>query len=121
MLTNKIKPKIQKVINKFPTTVSIYRSNKNEFGEPIGEEKVIDVTGYYHDSTSTVKTSLKANESGLKVAKKTKYLMVILDAETSKINVFDYLYLDGIKHRIIDLGNRNKFNIYYDLLLEEVV
>lgn len=121
MLANKIKPKIQKVINKFPTTVSIYRSNKNEFGEPMGEEKVIDVTGYYHDSTSSVETSLSTSESGSITIRKAKYLMVVLDEETSKIKVFDYLYLDGIKHRIIDLDNRNKFNIYYDLLLEEVV
>ena len=32
MITNKIKPKIQKVIDKFPTYVDIYRDVKNEFG-----------------------------------------------------------------------------------------
>ena len=33
MIANKIKPKIQKVIDKFPTYVDIYRDAKNEFGE----------------------------------------------------------------------------------------
>ena len=37
-IASKIKPKITKVINKFPTNVDIYRDILNEYNEPITNE-----------------------------------------------------------------------------------
>ena len=42
MIANKIKPKVKKVIDKFPTYVDIYRDVKNEFGEYV-ESKLVEL------------------------------------------------------------------------------
>lgn len=116
MIANKIKSKIQKVINKFPTSVSIYRDGKNEFGEPSEKEYICDVTGFYHEGTSSVSVSLV--DKGEVKSNKQKFLMVIYDDISIKIEENDYFMLDNVKYVIKDLGNQNRLNIYFDMLVE---
>ena len=116
MIANKIKPKILKVINKFPTHVTIYRNTKNEFGEPVEEQKVCSVTGFYHEG-NTQMSFITADKGEFK-KDKSKYLMVVCDDTTSKIQEGDYLYLDEKRFYIKDLGNQNRLNIYFDMLLQ---
>ena len=54
MIANKIKPKVKKVIDKFPTYVDIYRDVKNEFGEPGGKDLVCSVKGFYHEGNTQI-------------------------------------------------------------------
>lgn len=116
MIANKIKPKILKVINKFPTEVTIYRTSKNEFGEPGAEEVICSVTGFYHEGTS--QPSFMTAEKGEVKNDKSKFLMVVCDEVTSKIQEGDYLYLDNQKFYIKDKGNQNRLNIYFDMVLQ---
>lgn len=116
MIANKIKPKIEKVINKFPTIVTVYRDTKNEFGEPNGKDQVCEITGFYHEGASSIQVSL-ADKGEIK-SNKAKYLMVLHDDTSIKIKENDYFILEDKKHIIKDKSNPNMLNIYFDLLLE---
>lgn len=115
-IANKIKPKVKKVIDKFPTYVDIYRDVKNEFGEPEGRDLICRVKGFYHEGTSQV--SAITTDKGAVKRDKQKFLMVLYDETTINIRENDYFTLDNIKYKIKDLGNQNKLNIYFDMLIE---
>lgn len=118
MIANKIKPKVKKVIDKFPTYVDIYRDTKNEFGEPDGKGIICDnLKGFYHEGNNMI-SAITTGKGEVKRSKQ-KFLMVIYDEETIKIRENDYFLLDGVKYVIKDLGNQNRLNIYLDMLLEE--
>ena len=117
MIANKIKPKVKKVIDKFPTYVDIYRDIKNEFGEPGGKDLICSVKGFYHEGNNMI-SAITADKGEVK-RNKQKFLMVIYDENTIKIKENDYFLLDDLKHKIKDLGNQNRLNIYFDMLLEE--
>ena len=116
MIANKIKPKIQKVIDKFPTYVDIYIDVKNEFGEPGGKDLVCSVKGFYHEGNTQI--SAITTDKGQVKRNKQMFLMVIYDEDTVKIKENDYFLLDNVKYRIKDLGNPNRLNIYFDMLVE---
>ena len=44
--------------------------------------------------------------------------MVVYDEDTIKIKENDYFLLDNVKYIIKDLGNQNRLNIYFDMLVE---
>ena len=116
MIANKIKPKIQKVIDKFPTYVDIYRNVKNEFGEPGGKDLICSVKGFYHEGNTQI-TSIATDKGQVKRSKQV-FLMVVYDDTTSNIKENDYFFLEDVKYIIKDLGNQNRLNIYFDMLLE---
>lgn len=116
MIANKIKPKILKVINKFPTKVTILRDSTNEFGEPTVAHVVCEITGFWHDGNNMIS---KIVTDGGKVKREKQYfLMVVYDQVSSLINEGDYFILDDKKYSIVDLGDCNNMNIYLDMLLK---
>lgn len=115
-IANKIKPKIVKVINKFPTNVDIYRDSVNEFGEPEDKVLVCNVTGFYHEGNTQI-TAITTDKGEVKRSNQ-KFLMVTYDETTMQIKENDYFYLDNVKYIIKDKGNQNRLNIYFDMLLE---
>ena len=117
-ITSKIKPKITKVINKFPTNVDIYRDILNEFNEVEGNSLVCNITGFYHEGNNMI-TTIVADKGEVKKINQV-YLMVIYDETSNQIKEDDYFYLDNIKYVIKDKGNSNRLNIYYDMLLEVI-
>lgn len=116
MMINKIKPKIQKVIDKSPTYVDIYRDVKNEFGEPGGKDLICSVKGFYHEGNTQI-YAVTTDKGQVKRNKKI-FLMVVYDDTASNIKENDYFFLDNIKYIIKDLGNQNRLNIYLDMLVE---
>ena len=116
MIANKIKPKIQKVIDKFPTYVDIYRDVKNEFGEPVGKDLICSVKGFYHEGNTQI--SAITTDKGQVKRSKQIFLMVVYDDTTIKIKENDYFSLDDVRYIIRDLGNQNRLNIYFDMLVE---
>ena len=116
MIANKIKPKIQKVIDKFPTYVDIYRDVKNEFGEPVGKDLICTVKGFYHEGNTQI--SAITTDKGQVKRSKQIFLMVVYDDTTIKIKENDYFSLDDVRYIIRDVGNQNRLNIYFDMLVE---
>ena len=116
MIANKVKPKIQKVIDKFPTYVDIYRDVKNEFGEPDGKDLICSVKGFYHEGNTQI--SAITTDKGQVKRNKQIFLMVVYDDTAVKIKENDYFLLDDARYVIKDLGNQNRLNIYLDMLVE---
>ena len=115
-IANKIKPKVKKVIDKFPTHVDVYRDVKNEFGEPEGKDLICSVKGFYHEGNTQI--SAITTDKGQVKRSKQVFLMVIYNEDTVKIKENDYFLLDNVKYVIKDKGNQNRLNIYFDMLLE---
>lgn len=115
MIANKIKPKILKVINKFPTKVTIKRSQLNEFEEPTADLVVCKIEGFWHDGNNMISQYIAA--SGKIKREKQNFLMVIYDQESVLIKEGDFFELDGAKYEIVDKGNCNNMDIYFDMLL----
>lgn len=116
MIANKVKTKIQGVIDKFPTCVDIYRDVKNEFGEPGGKELICSVKGFYHEGNTQI-NAITTDKGKIKRNKQI-FLMVLYDKDTIKIRENDYFLLDNVKYIIQDLGNQNRLNIYFDMLID---
>lgn len=129
MIANKIRPKIQKVINKFPTRALVFREGKNEFNEPSAPIELFEITGFYHEGNNQISSFL--TEKGEFKRKKQKFLMVLYDEKSKLIEEGDYIcFIDDSasdvvivenakKYFIKDKGNQNRLNIYFDMLLEE--
>lgn len=115
MIANKIKPKILKVINKFPTKTTVYRDIENEFGESGQRVKICDITGFYHEGSQV---SVSIADKGVIKRDKTRQLMIVVDNETLKIKENDYLFIDDKKYKIIDKNNQSRLDIYFDMFLE---
>lgn len=116
MIANKIKPKIERVINKFPTKVTILREVKNEFGEPGVAQVVCEITGFWHDGNNMI-SEITTNGGKVK-REKQNFLMVVYNQVSSLINEGDYFILGNKKYSIVDLGNCNNMNIYLDMPLK---
>jgi hypothetical protein len=116
MIANKVKPKIQRVIDKFPTYVDVYRDVENEFGEPEGKDLICSVKGFYHEGNTQI-SAITADKGQVKRSKQ-MFLMVVYDDITIKIKENDYFMLEDTKYIIRDLGNQNRLNIYFDMLVE---
>ena len=116
MIANKVKPKIQKVIDKFPTYVDIYRGVKNEFGELDGKDLICSVKGFYHEGNTQITPTI--TDKGQVKRSNQIFLMVVYDDTTSNIKENDYFFLENVKYIIKDLGNQNRLNIYLDMLVE---
>lgn len=116
MLASKVKPKIQKAIDKLPTKVTIERDKLNDYGEPGTPYIVCEITGLWHDGSNMI--SQIATDGGKVKREKQYYLMVVYDQVSSLINEGDYFILDDKKYSIVDLGNCNNMNIYLDMLLK---
>ena len=116
VIANKIKLKVKKVIDKFPTNVDIYRNVKNEFGEPMDQELICSIKGFYHEGNNQI-SAITTDKGEVKRAKQ-EFLMILYDEETVKIKENDYFTLDNKKYIIKTKSNPNKLNIYFDMLLE---
>lgn len=116
-LGERIKPKIQKAINKLPTNATVKRCALNEYNEPIEEIVICEVIGLYHDVGETTFT----RENKGKVEKeKIPYLMLVFDEKTKNIKKGDFVYLKNMKYEIMDTGNVYKLDAYLDMRLRQV-
>jgi uncharacterized protein YneR len=118
VIANKIKPKIEKAINKLPTRTIVKRNTINEFGEPAGETIICEVVGLFHEGNSSVTQITK--DSGVVKKEKQQFLMVIYNDMTINIKENDLVYMENDKFTIQDLGNQNRMNVYFDLKLRLV-
>lgn len=116
MIENKIKPKIQKAINKMPTKVTVLRDTTNEFKEPSVAHVVCEVTGLWHDGSNMI--SQIVTDSGEVKRQKQNFLMVVYDQVSCLIKEGDHFTLKGAKYEIIDKGNTNNMDIYFDMLVK---
>ena len=115
-IANKVKPKIQKAINKFPTELDFKRASLNEFGEEGEETSICITTGLYYQGNNVISSVLM--DKGQVVRSKQEFLIVLYDAETSKIKRGDMVTIKDKLYKVTDIINKNNLDIYYSILLE---
>lgn len=117
-LANKLKPKIQKVINRFPTEVQVYREKLDKYKENLEEVKVCDLKGFYHEDNSKINLNITLTEPGPgRPDSPGQYIMVLIDEDSKQVKEGDILYIGEEKYIIGPIVNFNKLNIYFDLPL----
>ena len=118
MIANKVTPKIAKTIKKFGVDVEVFRSELNEFNEPVGEIKVIDFKGLFSESQHSINS--RNIDSGQVKKDKTYKLIALIDANTKALKENDIFLIKGVKFKLVNINNANMLDTYFDLTLEKI-
>lgn len=114
----KIKAKVKKAVKKLPSQAVVKRAYTNDFGEKSDLlELVCELEGLYHEGSNL---SITLENKGEVKSDKGLYFLIAYDETAKLIQKDDYIYIEGYKYRIKDLGNVNKMDIYMDMRLQEV-
>ena len=110
-----IKLKVKQAIELMPSNGVVYREILNKIGEKAGYRKVIELRGVLYPLTSSQKLTISLKDNGELLNKPYKKFITLY---TNEIKQTDLIYIENKFYKITDLGDG--FNIYNDLLLEEV-
>lgn len=114
----KIKAKVKKAIKKLPSQAIVKRAYTNDFGEKSDLlELVCELEGLYHEGSNL---SITLENKGEVKSDKGLYFLIAYDETAKLIQNDDYIYIEGYKYQIKDLGNVNKMDIYMDMKLQEM-
>lgn len=117
----KIKAKVKKAIKKLPSQAVVKRAYTNDFGEKSDLlELVCEIEGLYHESNNQYGQSITLQNKAEVIKEKSIYFLVVYDETAKLIQKDDYIYINGYKYQIKDIGNVNKMDIYADMRLQEV-
>lgn len=117
----KIKAKVKKAIKKLPSQAVVKRAYTNDFGEKSDLlELVCELEGLYHESNNQYSQNITLQNKAEVIKEKNIYFLIAYDETAKLIQKDDYIYINGYKYQIKDLGNVNKMDIYMDMRLQEV-
>lgn len=117
----KIKAKVKKAIKKLPSQAVVKRAYTNDFGEKSDLlELVCELEGLYHESNNQYSQNITLQNKAEVIKRKNIYFLIAYDETAKLIQKDDYIYINGYKYQIKDLGNVNKMDIYMDMRLQEV-
>lgn len=117
----KIKAKVKKAIKKLPSQAVVKRAYTNDFGEKSDLlELVCELEGLYHESNKEYRQSITLGNKAEVIKEKDLYFLIAYDETAKLIQKDDYIYIEGYKYQIKDLGDVNKMAIYMDMLLQKV-
>lgn len=91
---------------------------KNQFGEPTGESKTVEISGVYHESqgyvtnTATDGSNIKSKPNSLIMCLKEDSLSLERDMSTT---------IQDKEYKIVDLRDVNNFGVACDISLELVL
>ena len=115
---DKIKAKVKKAIKKLPSQAVVKRAYENDFGEKSDLlELVCELEGLSHEG---INLSITLENKGEVKSDKGLYFLIAYDETAKLIQKDDYIYIEGYKYQIKDLGNVNKMDIYMDMKLQEM-
>ena len=117
----KIKAKVKKAIKKLPSQAVVKRAYTNDFGEKSDLlELVCELEGLYHESNNQYSQNITLQNKAEVIKEKNIYFLIAYDETAKLIQKDDYIYINGYKYQIKDIGNVNKMDIYMDMRLQEV-
>ena len=117
----KIKAKVKKAIKKLPSRAVVKRAYTNDFGEKSDLlELVCELEGLYHESNNQYSQNITLQNKAEVIKGENIYFLITYDETAKLIQKDDYIYINGYKYQIKDLGNVNKIDIYMDMRLQEV-
>lgn len=131
--------KVKKEILRHGEEYIFYRKEKNEFGEPKGDEiEVCAIKGIYHEQRGYV--SLKTQEGAIIKSKSEGQILCIINEESesdvadeiefyeeeaeelnNEIQQGDYLYIGGNKYYVINVTDIQNYGIIGNISLDLVV
>lgn len=117
---DKIKAKVKKAIKKLPSQAVVKRAYENDFGEKSDLLELVlvcELEGLYHEG---INLSITLENKGEVKSDKGLYFLIAYDETAKLIQKDDYIYIEGYKYQIKDLGNVNKMDIYMDMKLQEM-
>nr|DAR60030.1 MAG TPA: hypothetical protein [Caudoviricetes sp.] len=118
---DKIKAKVKKAIKKLPSRAVVKRAYTNDFGEKSDLlELVCELEGLYHESNNQYSQNITLQNKAEVIKGENIYFLIAYDETAKLIQKDDYIYINGYKYQIKDLGNVNKMDIYMDMRLQEV-
>lgn len=106
---------VKESIELMPNNGIVYREILNKIGEKTGYNKIIELRGILYPLTSSQKLTISLKDNGELLNKPYKKFITLY---TNEIKQTDLIYIENKFYKITDLGDG--FNIYNDLLLEEV-
>lgn len=114
----KISEKIYKKLEKkrLLKEVNILRIGTNAYNEKIEDLYVCTIKCYYYKNN--LKLTLSFGEAATVNDGNEDKLLVVVNDESKKIKKDDYLTLDSVKYKIIDLGNVE--DIIFDMSLDRM-
>ena len=117
----KIKAKVKKAIKKLPSQAVVKRAYTNDFGEKSDLlELVCELEGLYHESNNQYSQNITLQNKAEVIKGENIYFLIAYDETAKLIQKDDYIYIEGYKYQIKDLGDVNKMAIYMDMLLQKV-
>ena len=117
----KIKAKVKKAIKKLPSRAVVKRAYTNDFGEKSDLlELVCELEGLYHESNNQYSQNITLQNKAEVIKGENIYFLIAYDETAKLIQKDDYIYINGYKYQIKDLGNVNKMDIYMDMRLQEL-
>ena len=114
----KISLKIYKQLDKkdLLKSIIILRDDENAFKEKVNDLYVCTVKGYYYKNNLKI-TFISADAASLNKGYEDK-LLVVNNDESKKMRKDDYFTLDGVKYKILELGNVE--DIVFDMSIERM-
>ncbi|EES51015.1 hypothetical protein NE172_02075 [Clostridium botulinum] len=114
----KVSVKIYKQLEKkgLLKSVNILRNDVNVFNERVTDLYVCTIKAYYYKNS--LKLTLQSGEASSLTSGYLDKLLVTNNDESKKIKQDDYFTLDGVKYKIIELGNVQ--DIVFDMSLERM-
>ena len=99
----------------------VKRAYTNDFGEKSDLlELVCELEGLYHESNNQYSQNITLQNKAEVIKGENIYFLIAYDETAKLIQKDDYIYINGYKYQIKDLGNVNKMDIYMDMRLQEV-
>lgn len=118
-LSRRLKPKIQKAINKYGIDLEVYRASVNEFGEQDEPELSAELKAIYWDKSSYTLKIIEQDDGGATTRQRRPYLTAMYE-ETLDISLGDYVSISGVKYAVVDKLNVQQLDVAVDLVLEKI-
>lgn len=110
--------KVRRAIRTLGQSLLVQREGTNDFGEPNGETKSLELKGVFHESTGYLTKS--TSESSTVRKKSSTMLLCLWEDVEGKVNLQDHVLLNGRKYMVGEIKNLLEANLMADISLEEV-
>lgn len=110
------RPKLKRILERRGSIYTFLRPKLNEFKEPTEGVERTSILGLYHTEKNYL--SQTVSDSG-KTHMKISPMILCLYNKDLDLRVDDYVYINGVKNKIVAINNVNSADVAYNITLEE--
>ncbi len=93
-------------------------SGTNQFGEPTGQKKTVEISGVYHETQGYVTSSAT---DGSNIKSKPDSLIMCLVEDTTELATGMMVTIQGKDYKVVDLRDVSNLGVACDISLEVVL